>query len=96
MKTDFNINRPRGFDYREEKFLVPLINEMEKLIKKTQTQYLYNTIKLNNKQRRELASLIIELAEDLHNNIGLWDSMEYYNKQLFNTPLPLFVKAKMR
>lgn len=91
MKTDFNINRPSGFDYKEEKFLVPLINEMEKLIKKTQVKYLNDSIKLQSKQRRDLASLVIELAEDLHNNLGLWDSVEYYNQQMFNTPLPLFV-----
>ncbi len=94
MKTNFNFNRPTGFNRNEEKFLMPLILELEKLIKNTQTKYLYNTIKLPSNQRRTLAALIIELAEDLHNNIGLWDSVEYYNKQLFNTPLPLFVERE--
>lgn len=94
MKTKFNINRPAGFNYKEEGFLVPLINELEKLIKKTQTKYLYNTIKLTADKRGDLAALIIEFAEDLHNTIGLWDSLEYYNKQMFNTPLPLFVESE--
>jgi hypothetical protein len=49
---------------------------------------------LGKKQREVLAALIIEFAEDLHNKIGLWDSIEYYNKQLFNTPLPLFVNSE--
>ncbi len=94
MKTKFNINRPAGFNYKEERFLAPLINELEKLIKKTQTKYLYNTIKLTADKRGDLAALIIEFAEDLHNSIGLWESLEYYNKQMFNTPLPLFVESE--
>lgn len=94
MKTNFNLNRPIGFNRNEEKFLVPIILELEKLIKNTQTKYLYHTIKLPSNQRRSLAELIVELAEDLHNDIGLWNSVEYYNKQLFNTPLPLFVEKE--
>jgi hypothetical protein len=91
MKSDFNNNRPQAIHLEEEKFLFPLIVEIERLIKKTQFQYRNETIKLGKYQRQVLAALIIEFAEDLHNNIGLWDSVEYYNKQLFNTPLPLFV-----
>lgn len=93
MTTDFRNNRPKGFNHNEEKFLIPLINEMEKLIAETQSRYLFDTIKLDTEKRQVLSSLIIEFAEDLHNNIGLWASVEYYNKQLFNTPLPLFLNS---
>ncbi|MFH1527204.1 MAG: hypothetical protein ABIG69_11245, partial [Bacteroidota bacterium] len=94
MKKDFENNRPEGFNSNEDKFLVPLILGLEKLIKNTQTQYLHDIIKLDKKQRQLLSTLLIEFAEDLHNNIGLWNSVEYYNKQLFNTPLPLFVNSE--
>jgi hypothetical protein len=94
MNIDFKYNRPKGFPNKEAKFLIPLINEIEKLIANTQNLYLYDSIKLNKKQRQVLSTLIIEFAEDLHNDIGLWNSVEYYNKQLFNTPLPLFVNSE--
>jgi len=94
MKTNFNINRPAGFNGKEKIFLQPLILELEKLIKNSQAKYLHSTIKLHSNQRRDLATLIIELAEDLHNNIGLWNSIEYYNKKMFTTPLPLFVESE--
>ena len=93
MKIDFKKNRPKGFNYKEDEFLVSLINETEKLIAETQNLYFYDTIKLDKKQRQILSTLIIEFAEDLHCDIGLWNSVEYYNKQWFNTPLPLFVNS---
>ena len=94
MKIDFKNNRPKGFNNKEDKFLIPLINEIEKLITETQILYSHDTIKLDKKQRQILSTLIIEFAEDLHCEIGLWNSVEYYNKHLFNTPLPLFVNSE--
>ena len=91
MKTDFKNNRPKGFNSKEDRFLIPIINGMEKLIASTQNQYVYDTIKLDKKLRQILSTLLIEFAEDLHCEIGLWKSLEFYNKQLFDTPLPLFV-----
>jgi hypothetical protein len=94
MTIDFQDNRPKGFSNTEGKFLIPLIDEIEKLIADTQSLYGYDTLKFDKKRRRVLSTLIIEFAEDLHNSIGLWNSVEYYNKQLFNTPLPLFVSSE--
>ena len=94
MKIDFKNNRPKGFNNKEDKFLISLINEIEKLITETQILYSHDTIKLDKKQRQILSTLIIEFAEDLHCEIGLWNSVEYYNKHLFNTPLPLFVNSE--
>jgi hypothetical protein len=33
--------------------------------------------------------MLVELAEDLHNDIGIWKSYEQYNLEWFGTPLPL-------
>jgi len=37
----------------------------------------------------ELAQVLVEFAEDVHNNIGIWRSLEQYNLEFFGTPLPL-------
>ena len=94
MKTNFKNNRPKGFNDKGDRYLIPLISEMEKRITEIQNLYLHDTIKLDKEQRQILSNLIIEFAEDLHCEIGLWCSLEYYNQQLFNTPLPLFVKSE--
>lgn len=44
---------------------------------------------LNNQQLWALSSAIVELAEDLHCDIGIWDSLERYNREFFARPLPL-------
>ena len=41
-----------------------------------------------------LSHLLVEFSEDLHNDIGLWSSIESYNMEMFGTPLPLFIKSK--
>jgi hypothetical protein len=37
----------------------------------------------------QVAGFLVELAEDLHNDIGIWRSYEQYNREYFGTPLPL-------
>jgi hypothetical protein len=36
-----------------------------------------------------LSLSLVEMAEDLHCNIGLWHALETYQMELFCTPLPL-------
>jgi len=93
MNIDFEVTRPEGFCREEDKVLIPLINDLEKFIINVQTQYYHDTLKLSEKNIPSLAALLVEFAEDLHNELGLWNSLEFYNKQMFNTPLPLFVKS---
>ena len=69
MTIEFKENRPKGFTNTEDRFLVPLIDEIDKLITDTQNLYGYNTLKGDKKRRQVLSTLIIEFAEDLHNSI---------------------------
>ncbi|MDO9153559.1 MAG: DUF3843 family protein [Paludibacter sp.] len=91
MKEQFELFRPKEFTGSGDKHLFALINELSKLIIRLEKRYYYNTLKFDANQNFIMANLLIELAEDLHNDIGLWKSIEQYNKTLFNTPLPLFV-----
>jgi hypothetical protein len=91
MKKQFEQFRPKEFTGNGDKYLFPLISELSKVISHLEKQYYYDTLKFDKNQNFIMANLLIELAEDLHNDTGLWKSIEHYNKTLFNTPLPLFV-----
>jgi len=91
MKKQFEQFRPKEFTGSGDKYLYPMISELSKVILHLEKSYYYDTLKFDKNQNFIMANLLIELAEDLHNDIGLWKSIEYFNKTLFNTPLPLFV-----
>jgi hypothetical protein len=40
----------------------------------------------------DLAGVLVEFWEDIHNDIGLWKALEQYQIEFFNTPLPLFLR----
>jgi len=91
MKEQFVHFRPKDFTGRGDKYLYPLTVELAEEIIKLEKKYNFETLKLDENLNFPMANLLIELAEDLHNDIGLWKSIEHYNNQMFNTPLPLFV-----
>jgi hypothetical protein len=91
MKEQFEHFRPKDFTGSGDKYLYPLIIELGEEIVKLEKKYNFDSLKLDENQNLTMANLLIELAEDLHNDIGLWKSIEHYNNQMFNTPLPLFV-----
>ncbi len=37
----------------------------------------------------QLAAVLVEFGEDQHSDAGLWRSLESYNREFFDTPLPL-------
>lgn len=49
----------------------------------------YETLYLPAKAWAEVAQVLVEFGEDLHNDIGLWRSFEQLNQRLFELPLPL-------
>ncbi len=96
MKVQFKQFRPKDFIGSGDKHLYPLIKGLSKVIPQLEKNYFFDTLKLDENQNFIMANLLIEFAEDLHNDIGLWKSIEYYNNELFNTPLPLFVEENYK
>ncbi len=96
MKKQFKQFRPEGFEGSGDKYLYPLITELSKLISHVEKLYYFDTLKLDKNQNFIMANLLIEFAEDIHNDIGLWKSIEHHNNLMFNTPLPLFVNENYK
>ena len=90
---NFRLNRPKTYPGKGDKFLKKIIQDLAGLIRKTQKELKYNTIRLPGGKIRELAEVLVEFAEDVHNDIGIWKSLEQYNYDFFGTKLPLILKT---
>src|SRR6516165_3409516 len=87
-RMDFRTHRPqRGFG-RSERSLAKLAEELTRFLTKAQRSLTYDTLHLPSRQRETLASLLVEFAEDVSHDIGIWRSLEAYNRDFFGTPLP--------
>jgi Protein of unknown function (DUF3843) len=85
---DFRTHRPqRGFG-RSERSLAKLAEDLTRFLTKTQRSLTYDTLHLSSRQRETLAHILVEFAEDLSHDIGIWRSLEAYNRDFFGTPLP--------
>ena len=87
----FPTYRPEGHTGRGDKYLKDIVNELRRIVAKKQNSFSDKNLKLKSQDLRTLAICLVEFAEDLHNEIGIWKSLEYYNTQLFCTPLPLVI-----
>ena len=87
----FSTYRPEDYTGRGDKYLRDIANELRRRIAKKQNTFSDRNLKLNSQDLRTLSTCLVEFGEDLHNDIGIWKSLEYYNNELFGTPLPLVV-----
>lgn len=81
-------HRPPGYEKREH-YLPRVAKDLERLVVGAQESLAYNTLYLSDSKLEELTSVLVEFAEDIHNGIGIWKSLERYNIEFFGTPLPL-------
>ena len=85
---DFRDHRPqRGFG-RSERTLAKIAQDLNRFLTKAQRSLTSETLHLSGRQRETLASILVEFAEDLSQDIGIWRSLEAYNRDFFGTPLP--------
>jgi hypothetical protein len=80
-----------GFTGRGDKYLGDIAQELGRVLRKTQSRFGFTSCRLPEAAWSELSVLLVEWAEDIHNNIGLWRTVEAHQQQCFATPLPLFV-----
>jgi len=91
---DFQSHRPVRFLGQGDKYLPEAINDLKLEMRSVQRSMKYDTLHMSNANLEELAAVLIEFAEDLHNDIGLWRSLEEYNLDFFGTSLPLIPEVK--
>ena len=92
----FQKYRPSNFVGKGDKYLPRFITELNTLLSAEIEVLEYDTLKLAREELLELATIIIEFAEDVYNDIGFWRSYEQYNVEFFGTPLPPFSKTSAK
>ena len=92
-KQIFLANRLPGFTGRGDRYLGEIAQELRRVLWKTQSRFTFPACRLPEAACSEVAVLLVEWAEDIHNDIGLWRTVEAYQRRWFNTPLPLVATA---
>src|SRR5665647_378542 len=89
LSLTFRLDRPEGFKAAGDKYLSKIIHEVSSLIRRKQKLFEHETFLLSARHINNIAQVLVEFAEDIHNSIGIWETMESYNLQFFRTKLPL-------
>ena len=89
LSVNFRLARPKAHPGKGDKYLPKIIQDLSNLQRKTQKDFHYDTLRLSADKIRDLSQTLVEFAEDVHNEIGIWDSLEQYNLEFFGTKLPL-------
>jgi hypothetical protein len=84
----FHDHRPNRRLGRSERPLVGLTKDLASFLHKAQRSLTYDTLHLSSHKRGVLAHILVEFAEDLYQDIGIWRSLEQYNLDFFGTRLP--------
>ncbi len=90
----FRSHRPPGYIAKGDKYLPRLADELEQVLAETQQSLEYDTLCLPRSGLEDLAGMLVEFAEDVHNDIGIWNSLERYNTESFGTPLPFVLRSR--
>lgn len=89
LSINFHLNRPKGYTGKGDKYLPKIIQNLTNLLRRKQKELKYETLRLPSDKVRELSEVLVEFAEDVHNDVGIWKSLEQYNYDSFGTMLPL-------
>ena len=92
-KDIFQSARLPGFTGRGDKYLGDIAQELRRVLLKTQNTFVLPSCRLPDTAWSDVAVLLVEWAEDVHNDIGLRRAVETHQRQCFGTPLPLIVTA---
>ncbi len=86
---DYGAHRPKGFQGQGDSHLPQIAKKLRQALSKTQRGFAYDSLRLPPKALGELAGILVDFAEDLHNDTGIWAAYERYNAEFFGTALPL-------
>jgi hypothetical protein len=86
-------NRPPGHDGKRERDLSHVAKDLGQAIIRAYGSLNHNTLCLSGSKLEELSNVLVEFAEDIHNEIGIWKSLERYNREFFGTPLPFVLQS---
>lgn len=90
---DFQLDRPGGYHGEADQYLPDVIRDLKRVLIKTQDSFSYKTLYLSKRNLGELASVLVEFAEDIHDDIGIWEAVERYYLEFFGIRLPFIPQS---
>ena len=72
-----------------DRYLINLTQDVFNVLK--ENPFPLENFKLNTDQNKELAYILAGYFEDFMSEIGIWESLRNYHKELYDTPLPVLV-----
>jgi len=85
----YSAHRPKGYEGRADSRLPQLVRQLRQVLSDAQRRLAYDTLRLDPGALGELGGILVDFAEDVHNNVGRWEAYERYNVEFFGTALPL-------
>jgi hypothetical protein len=85
----YSMHRPTGSKGQGDSHLPRIVGRLRRALAKTQRELAFDTLRLSAVELHELTGILVDFAEDLHNDNGLWKAYERYNTEFFGAPLPL-------
>jgi hypothetical protein len=86
------IHRPEDFHGALDDHLPRIQDQLVRSLATAQRELAHDTLKLPRPALKALAAVLVEFAEDLHAEVGVWSSLERSNQVFFGTPLPFLIE----
>jgi hypothetical protein len=85
---EFKKYRPQGIFNKDDDKFISLIDRLYEFIIDVTEFFQYDTLRLDNEKFHRLAHILIEFAEDIQFDIGIWKAYENFNQKAFGTKWP--------
>ncbi|HVP12394.1 MAG TPA: DUF3843 family protein [Phycisphaerae bacterium] len=68
---------------------------LHRVIREAQDDFTCESLLLDGAEIEELAEILVDFAEDVHCEVGLWEAYERFNREFFQTPLPMIAAEEV-
>ena len=85
----YSSHRPSEYQGQGDSRLEHLVRKTKRMLCNIQQDFAYDTLHLDRDALGDLAGILVDFAEDLHNDTGIWEAYERYNVEFYGTALPL-------
>jgi hypothetical protein len=83
--------RPEGYKGLVEQDLPRVQHALDEALAQAQKGLRHDTRRLDRPALKTLAAILVEFAEDLHCEIGIWQALKRSQTEFFGTPLPFVI-----
>ena len=71
----YSVHRPTGFQGQGDSRLLQTVRQLQRALSKTQSDFAHDSLRLPPDALGELAGILVDFAEDLHNDIGILEGV---------------------